>query len=417
MPEVEAAIAGGSVTRAARITHAANACPIGIEWFGNGAVPTRAAVQGADAAVEDALDAVASMLRAARRPLVYLAPDLSCESQRIGVELADRLHAVLDSVTSSTSLAGILAAQERGTATVSLGEVRNRADVVIFWGVDPAARYPRYASRYAPDPVGRFLPDGRRSRTVISVDVGRSQGPADADVRVAVGPAEEVAVLTALAAAVTGLGPAADAVDPTSPWGLAHTIAPRLRGARYAAIVIDGEPPDGDGHTGRVSLARASALIALAHALNGVVRCGVSTLRAGGNRPGADGVLTGRTGFPCAVDFSAGVPVYDPYARTAEACLARGEIDTALLLGSTALLPVTIRTLLERVPLAAIGPRASTSALVPGTYVDTGVPGIHETGTAIRMDDVPLPLTAVIAGAPTQTAVLRALADRLPARR
>ena len=38
--------------------------------------------------------------------------------------------------------------------------VRNRADVLVFWGVDPAERYPRYLTRYAPDPAGR-RPAGR----------------------------------------------------------------------------------------------------------------------------------------------------------------------------------------------------------------------------------------------------------------
>jgi hypothetical protein len=41
------------------------------------------------------------------------------------------------------------------------------------------------------------------------------------------------------------------------------------------------------------------------------------------------------------------------------------------------------------------------------------VPGIHEAGTALRMDDVPLPLRAALEGPPAALDVVRALAQRL----
>jgi formylmethanofuran dehydrogenase subunit B len=417
-----------------RIVQAEHACALGAAWFGDGIVPVRAAVEGADAPLEATLDAVADLLRRANQPLIYLAPDLSCESQRLGVALADQLHGVLDSVTSSTTVASVLAAQERGSATATLGEVRNRADVIVFWGVDPAVRYPRYASRYAPDPVGTWIPEGRRSRTVVAVDVGACRGPADAEVRVQVAPEDEVALLTALSAVVRGTAASSEGMGGLV-WAAAHTLAPRLCAGDYVALVVDVEPLDDAGavDAGPPSLGRASAVIALAHALNGRVRCGVSMLRAGGNRGGADAVATAHTGFPCAIDFARGHPRYLPHDGGAEARLERGDVDAVLLLGSASLVPTSTRSRLAGVPVAAIGPRASTAGLALRAFVDTGVPGIHEAGTAIRMDDVPLPLSVVLpglalpgpasselarselalSGPPGHASVLRALVDRL----
>ena len=77
-------------------------------------------------------------MTSARAPLVYLAPDLSCEAQRSGVAIADALGARLDSVTSATVMRSVLAQQERGRAGATLGEVRNRADTIVFWGVYPS---------------------------------------------------------------------------------------------------------------------------------------------------------------------------------------------------------------------------------------------------------------------------------------
>ena len=52
-----------------------------------------------------------------------------------------------------------------------------------------------------------------------------------------------------------------------------------------------------------------------------------------------------------------------------------------------------------------------------GKTIDTGVAGIHEGGTAFRMDDVPLPLRAPVPGPPVAAQVVRALAQRIAARR
>ena len=134
----------------------------------------------------------------ARAPLVYLAPDLTSEAQRAAVAIADQLHAFVDGVTSATAAEGILAAQRRGRASATLGEIRNRADVLVFWAVDPALSYPRFQSRYAPNPAGVHVPNGRADRTVIAVDVGSQRGPDDADVRIQMTAEEESLFLASL---------------------------------------------------------------------------------------------------------------------------------------------------------------------------------------------------------------------------
>ena len=65
------------------------------------------------------------------------------------------------------------------------------------------------------------------------------------------------------------------------------------------------------------------------------------------------------------------------------------------------------------------GPGASAALFTPGVAIDTGTAGIHDSGTAFRMDDVPLPLRAALhAVAPPLSAltVVRALAERLAGR-
>ncbi len=389
-----------------RIVEARHACPLGVAWFGDGGVPGRVRVSGADAALDVAIEAMVRALDDARRPAVYLAADISCEAQRGGVALADALRARLASLTSSTTMTSVLAAQELGRASATLGEIRNRADVIVFWGVDPSLHYPRYWTRYAPEPSGIHVPDGRRSRTVVAVDVGQTRGPADADLRVDVAPDREVAFLTRLAAAVSSPAPAARAPsgDMVSP-----DLAALMRSGRYVAIVADGEP---DAIVAERDPGRTSALIALAQALNATTRCALSMLRAGGNRSGADACTTSQTGYPAAVDFARGYPRYRPF----DALVADGPdgADVVLVLGSPSSIPPASLRSIRQARCLVVGPRASQGPLGDAhVVIDTGVAGIHEGGTAVRMDDVPLPLPSPLTGPPAAGSVIRQLGDRV----
>lgn len=391
------------VVRRNRIVEARRACALGVAWFGDGVVPQETRSAGRDRSLAAALADAAKLLADGRRPLVYLTADLTCETQREAVAIADRLRALLDSPASETAASSILAAQRRGRAGATLGEIRQRADLLVFWAVDPAERYPRYSSRYAVEPAGLQAPNGRRSRTVIAVDIGTARGPADVDARVSIAPEQEVDALGVMRATVLG-----HAVAEREPMRQAGDLARQMMQARYVALVHDAEPSRTPSDP-----ARAEALIALAQALNGPTRGALSTLRAGGNRSGAEAVMTWQTGFPFAVDFARGYPRYRPHAGAA-ACLARGEIDAALVLGSPASVPERVATALGGVACVAIGPRASEAGFKPAVAVDTGVPGIHETGMALRMDDVPLPLRGSLEGPPAAVDVVRALAQRLP---
>lgn len=386
------------------IVQAEHACPLGTAWFGDGRVPAAIRVDGRECGVEPALDAAASLLHGARgRLLVFLGDDLTCEAQRQALGIADRLRAVADGVVSETAAQGILAGQRRGRATATLGEIRNRADVVLYWATDPDQRYPRFRSRYAGYPSGLHLRRGHRCRTVISVGIGADAGPADADVHLSFSPEQELGVLAELRARLAGrsLG------EPAGPAAELGELVGRLTHARYVAIVHDGETS-----VERRSPDRTEALIALAQALNGPTRAALSTLRGGGNRNGAEAVMTWQTGYPFALDFSRGFPRYQPDRRVTELFDHR-TFAAALVAGAPGSVPEAIRRGLGGVPTVVVGPRASESPFPVRVAIDTGVAGIHEAGVGYRMDDIPLPLQAALPGARSAAETLELLAARL----
>ncbi len=390
--------------RAGRIAELTPPCPVAKRWFGDGTVPGEIRVEGRAATIEKAIEAAAAVLSEAARPLVLLAPDLTTEAQRAAIAVGDALRAEVDGATSDTAAAGILAAQRRGRAAATLGEIRNRADVVLFWAVDPRERYPRYLERYA---AAASTTHASR-RTLLSVSVGSDRGPEQAEFKAEFTPGEEVDALAVMQATIRGhpLGELPERLRP------AAAIAERLAQGRYVAIVHDAEP----GRETR-DAQRTESLVALAQVLNGSTRAALSSLRAGGNRSGAEAALTWQTGSPMRVSFREGHPRAQP-ARSGFDRLHSGGADAVLVAGSLAELEHP-GLALDRVPAVVIGPRASAVAGAR-VAIDTGIAGIHEPGTGYRMDDVPLPLSRLLEGprpaAETLGVLLGALRRRAAAR-
>src|SRR5436190_213097 len=127
------------------------------------------------------------------------------EAQRVAVAIADRVGGCVDTTTSVCHGPSGIAFQGVGEVTCSLGEVKNRADLVIFWGSNPAESHPRHWGRYSTMPKGLFVPNGRKDRTVVIVDVRRSKSAPAADIFLAIKPRKDFEALRALRALVKGV--------------------------------------------------------------------------------------------------------------------------------------------------------------------------------------------------------------------
>ena len=379
-----------------RLTSLSPGCALGTSWLGTGAVPDRIQSLQRDVTFETAIASATSLLAGARgRVLVYLGPGLTIEALKPAVAIADRLHAVVDTDTSAAAASGILAGQRRGRAAATLGELRNRADVVVFWGVNPERTHPRLVERLV-NATGTHAPAGRASRTVVSVRIGADGSDDGADFPFRLPAAAELAALSILRSIVAG----ASVPDGAATIAGLPELAARLVAAKYVAIVAGGE----DGDAAR-PLQRAEGLIALTQALNGPTRAALFTLRSGDNRNGVESLLTWQTGFPFAVDFRSGAPSYSADRRGLDDLAS---VDIALVVGDWRTVPGTALT---SVPTVVIGPGASEGPGSPRVAIDTGRAGIHEGGTAYRMDDVPLPLTPALDGSRTAAMVLGALEE------
>lgn len=132
-----------------RITKAKNACVLGKAWFSEHTVENRpfALVEGREASTAEAIEAAAQILAQARYPMIYGLSDTTCEAQRQAVAIADMLGANIGTTTEVCHGPSGIAFQGVGESTATLGEIKNRADLVIYWGGNPAESHPRCARR------------------------------------------------------------------------------------------------------------------------------------------------------------------------------------------------------------------------------------------------------------------------------
>ncbi len=339
-------------TAGGRVVAAARACRLAEPWFlaQAGGQPPEAWVGDTPVTVAEAVAAAADLLRVARRPVV-LGLGRSLAGQRTAIALADRLGAVID---PGGDPAHVVAVQQVGESTCTLGEVRQRADLVLFWNCDPDATHPRL-----------------RERSI----------PPTADVVPVRGGWED---LWALRQRVAGLGGPAE-------W---QRLADRMKACRFGVVFFDDSLA-----TGPAPHKPVESLLQLVTDLNRHTR--FYALRLTADTSGAEAVLTWQTGYPLGVDFARGYPRHQPGETTARDLLARGEADVCLLLGDG---PAP-----AGVPVIAICP---SGAAVPGAAVriTTAVPGVHIAGVARRLDGVTIPLRPLLpTGRPDAGVVLEAI--------
>jgi len=334
---------------------------------------------------EEAVEKTASILANARYPILYGWSLTSCEAIEIGVELAELVGGVIDNTTTTCHGPSILGVHDIGESTCTLGEVRHRADLIVYWGCNPVHAHPLHMSRYSVQSKGRFR-KGRRDRKLIVVDVRKTDTAKQADYFIQVAPNQDYELLCALRAAVR-MGELEQDSIAGVPVETVEEIADLMINCEFGIIFY------GLGLTMSAGKSRnIDAALSLVKELNDRTKFLIMPMRGHFNVTGANQVTAWQTGYPFAVDFSKGYPKYNPGDTSAVDILARGECDAALVVASDPIsnFPVAASKHLSRVPLVAIDPHITPTTLASDIVIPSSFVGIETAGTVYRMDGVPL---------------------------
>lgn len=311
-----------------RIHSVGTNCPLARAHFADaqasGAFPLDAAQHQA------AIAQAAALLAGARSPLFVGGALSGTEGQRALVELADAIGAVIDPSPSLSATAAVVAFQQAGESTCTLGEVRHRSDFILYWRSNPVVTHPRHLERYSAEATTDSLFGGRAARTLIVVDEGPTETSAKADLLLAAAPDGDLSALTALRMLVRGLTLPADWQAPAG-WTLVslRDLAQRML-ACHSGVIFYGEGV-GASATGHASI---EALSKLVMELNRTTRFYSRRMRQAGGA--ASNVLCWQTGFAQATSLASGGPRYGPGEYSASTVIERREADVCLVVGREA---------------------------------------------------------------------------------
>ncbi len=284
-----------------RITRAERACILAEPWLlsQESRSPPPAEIDGRAATTDEAIARAAEILAEARAPLIYGLSRSSTPGQRAACRLADRLGATIDTTASLCHAPSIMALQEVGESTCTLGEIRNRADLVIYWGSNPLVSHPRHLERYAVDPVGMFVPAARQGRTLVVVDVQPTITSALANVFLQVESDSDFDVLWTLLALVRGVPVREDAAV-GAPLAQLKDLARRMKSCRCGVIFFGlGLTRRGLGHR------NVEALLRLVEELNHHTRFHARRMRVYGDVQAPTPFSAGKPVFPSASTWPA----------------------------------------------------------------------------------------------------------------
>ncbi len=394
--DLRVTVAGG------RVLSAQGACRLAKPWFEslNHSQPPVAEIADTPVSLAEAYSRAAELLTASKYPLIYGLSRSTTEGQRAAVALADKVGGTIDTTASTGHAPSIMALQQVGESTCTLGEVKQRADVVVFWGSDPLVTHPRHIERYCPP---------RPGRTIVVVDTHETETARAADLFVPVTAGRQWEAVWELRMALTSRD--REGAGEEIPAPSRSRLVELLRSAKFGVIFF------GSGITSEPLAHRSvEALLQLVTDLNNDTRFYARRMRRYGDVAGADSVLAWQTGYPFGVNLSAGYPRYNPGEFTGPDMLARGEPDLCVLVGSetAADFPPAAAEHLRRIPVIALDPPHVRPPFTPAVRFTTAVYGVHRPGTAYRMDEVPIPLRVLTASdSPSDGEVLNELLTRV----
>ena len=390
--------------------------------------------------MDEAVNKAAEILANANYPIMYGWSSTSCEAQRVGMELAEEIGGIVDNTAVVCHGPSILGIQEVGIPTCTLGQIRHRADLIIYWGCDPWSAHPRHLERYTSFTEGRFersewksylqkvkasagrkkIDSARRGgfvkfspraqtpqacsisgppqtlkkpgRKLIVVDVRKTMTAEMADYFIQVEPNKDYELMQTLRALVRDQELDVEKVAGV-PIEYLEEVADALISCEFGIIFFGMGLTQSAGKFRNIEVA-----ISLVRDLNMRTKFAIMPMRGHFNVTGADVVSAWQSGYPYSVDYSLGYPRYNPGETTCTDVLLRGEADAMLVIAADpgSNFPKKAVQNMVKKPLIVIDPHMNATAMLGDVVIPSAFVGIEVEGTAYRMDHVPLPLKKVV---------------------
>ncbi|NLV27057.1 MAG: formylmethanofuran dehydrogenase subunit B [Methanomicrobiales archaeon] len=405
-----------------KILEVENACAIGTEIFLQATSSdriTRPRLRQPDGSwkeisYEEAFDYAAKAIIAAKKPLMYGFGSTTCEAQREAARLMEIGCGILDNCASICHGPSLIAHFDNGYPSCTLGEVKNRADVILYWGANPIHAHPRHMSRYAIYPLGFFKGNGFVERTVIVVDPRKTDTAGIADYHLQVKPGHDYELFNAFRMVMYGHEKDIPENVAEIPKQTILEVAGILKQAKFGVFFFGMGLTHTDGRNHNIDIA-----ISLTRDLNQISKWSIMAMRGHFNVAGANRVWCWSYGFPYCLDLTKGDHAHMNPGETSTIDLAnRDEIDLFINIGTDAAahFPIDAVRHLKKHTWITIDPNMSMAAEVADLHIPVGISGVEVPGIVYRMDNVPIQYRKVVdmpEGMLSDEEVLSGIADRI----
>lgn len=380
-----------------RIKEIRNACTFGVEKFLSVEKTEqrlkKPVVDGKETDYDDAIEQAVDILRAANKPLIYGLGNSGYNAQRVALEIAKLKKGVYDITESICHNLLYLELLKKGPFYYALlDEIRDNAQVVIYWGANPIVSHPRHLSRYSVYPVGRYAMKGVMDRELITIDVVDSELKKISRWFLRLNPGEDAEIADIMRRLVKGES-LRELVTGEMDIDTLRKMADRLKKAFYGVIFVGlGVLSNKNGSK------NIEAILALVDALNKEgVKFVLFPMKGHFNVLGAVNLLLRETGYPFGVDFSRDT-IFEPGKTTVLDVIARGEVDAALIVGADPFssFPMEITRKLRDLPIILIDPFETPTTQFASVAIPTAITGVETEEIAYRMDGLPLKLEKIV---------------------
>src|SRR5512136_526696 len=342
---------------------------------------------------QEAYDRAAQILLRAKKPLLYGWASTVCEAHKKGILLAEEVGGVLDTTATVCHGPSVIGIEEKGLPGATLGQVKNRADTIVFWGCNPAEAHPRHSLRYSSNVCGRFTPEGRSGRKIIVVDVRQTRTGKNADMSVIIRPGSDYEVISALRMLVAGKEDLLPDVVGGVPKEDLAKLAAMLKSAKFGAIFFGLGITHSRGRYKNIDNA-----LSLVTELNAHTKFVIMPMRGHYNVAGIGQALAWSSGFPMSVDYTRGMPYFSPGETAACDVLTKKDADAALIIAADAAsnFPRATVEALAEIPVIQIDPYENPTTLLSDVVIPSAIAGVEAEGTAYRMDGLALRMKKLV---------------------
>lgn len=338
-------------------------------------------IAGREVSLDQACSRSAELLRDSRCP-VFSGFGTDVDDTRAALSLIGRCGGIFDQMRAEGGLRNLLVLADSGWIATTLGEMKNRADVLLVFGSDIEVPFPRFFERFVWCDETLFGQDpGQREVIYIGpAPTGRAAHAPDGRPPTVLPCAKESLpeLAAALSALVQGARLQVDQVGGVSVESLRRVVE-RLSSARYGVVTwVAGQLDFPHAELAVQQLCQAVVM------LNRTTRCAILPLGGQDGDRTASQVCAWQTGYPTRVGFQRGFPEYDPYLFGTSRLLESGEADLLVWVCSLASVPPPVTS----VPTVVLGRSGVAFEREPEVYVPVGVPGIDHSGHMYRCDNV-----------------------------